>query len=116
MVVILKLPNYRIKELYKALRKIRDAPDTIERSQGICNQPGVPYMIPSDRHKLFSDWPLYNGRYAYPIPSPDSALSDPGDYYMFCDDHWDTETEYGRNRWSLLEHVIQVAATAVSGR
>ncbi len=51
---------------------------------------------------LSQDWPMFSGDPEYPVPHPDM---DPEPAYLEPD-LWDAETEYGRNRLSLLEFLI----------
>lgn len=51
---------------------------------------------------LSQDWPRFSEDPGYPVPHPDMG---PQAAYLEPD-HWDAETEYGRNRLSLLEFLI----------
>ena len=54
--------------------------------------------------EMFYIWPLYSGDPTFPVPHPEQ---DPDRAYLDTDGNiWDKNTEYGRNRWSLLEHCI----------
>lgn len=53
---------------------------------------------------LFQSWPLFSGDITFPVPSSAAA---PDDAYLYRKGSmWDRETEYGANRWLLLEHCI----------
>jgi hypothetical protein len=54
--------------------------------------------------EMFKSWPLYSGNETFPVPHPEQ---DPEHAYLSTSGSiWDRDTEYGRNRWSLLEHCI----------
>ena len=58
----------------------------------------------TDSCSLWRDWPHYRGEDRYPVPGGMDAY----DEALEADDMWDRETEYGRLRWDLLNHVIGV--------
>lgn len=76
---------------------------------GICDQltKSVPFgygKIMRILEELFPTWPLYSGNQTFPVPHPEQ---EPERAYLDTDGSiWDKNTEYGRNRWSLLEHCI----------
>lgn len=57
---------------------------------------------------LFESWPLYSGDPTFPVPKEGV---DPDLAYLYNEgSYWDKNTEYGRNRWALLEHcIVQLA-------
>jgi len=88
-----------------ALRKIRtDGP--ILKEKGLCAHimfylSGRDYLC----DRLMTRWPKYSGDEAYPVPHPTMP---PREAYFDADadDVWDKATEYGCNRWDLLDWLI----------
>jgi hypothetical protein len=78
-------------------------------SNGICDQLTktlpFPYgIILRVLEPCFYSWPLYSGDQTFPVPHPTKS---PENAYLDTKGNlWDKNTEYGRNRWSLLEHCI----------
>ena len=76
---------------------------------GICDQltktlPFAYRLIMETMREMFISWPLYSGDDTFPVPHPEQD----SDIAYLCAEGtiWDRDTEYGRNRWSLLEHCI----------
>ena len=100
------------QQILNALLKIRENP--VER-QGICTQlareAGMRVMdanyihIQHTLNQKFRSWIHFSGDSDLPVPSTDCKKS-PFEMYLFCTNYWDIETEYGRLRWHLLEHLI----------
>ena len=78
--------------------------------KGICSQHGSPVLyntlvLGKGLEEFFCTWPLYSGSEVFPVPHP---TLDPEHAYLHTHGNlWDKNTEYGRNRWSLLEHCIR---------
>lgn len=51
----------------------------------------------------FRRWPKFSGNIEYPVPHPEL---NPYTAYNEARNLWDRDTEYGRNRWDLLEFII----------
>jgi len=54
--------------------------------------------------ELFLTWPKFSGSITFPVPNGVQPAADA--YLSHAGDMWDRETEYGRNRWELLDHCI----------
>ena len=50
-------------------------------------------------------WPQYSGDIDFPVPGPAAAID------AYFDNLWDRDTEYGRLRWDLLDHIIKEMST-----
>lgn len=76
---------------------------------GICDQlqKVLPFgygKVMQTMEEMFLTWPLYSGEDTFPVPHPELA---PDVAYLEAEGNiWDKNTEYGRNRWSLLEHCV----------
>jgi len=53
----------------------------------------------------YSQWNKFTGDFLYPVPSDDPEESHQV-IYMFRNNKWDTNTQYGRDRIELLQHMI----------
>jgi hypothetical protein len=78
-------------------------------NKGICSQHGSPVLyntlvLGKGLEEFFCTWPLYSGSEVFPVPHP--TLNAERAYLDTNGNLWDRDTEYGRNRWSLLEHCI----------
>lgn len=73
-----------------------------------------------DLRKHFKTWKHYSGHIGFPIPSRPltkwerfrtkwfgSVIGSPAEAYKDRKGMWDKDTEYGRLRWDLLEHIIK---------
>ena len=58
----------------------------------------------------FSEWPKSSGDNHYPVPDGDM---NPEVAFDNTEDLWDPSTEYGRNRYELLDFLIQEAEKIV---
>lgn len=67
-----------------------------------CN--GMSYSLTA----IFSQWPLFSGRDAYPVPHP--TIDNPSKAFHDSHDLW--AGEYGATRIALLEHVLTHAQEA----
>ena len=57
---------------------------------------------------IWEKWPKYSGSLLYPVPAfegQDSKEAENSFYMNYL--LWDKDTEYGRNRWELLEWMIE---------
>lgn len=55
----------------------------------------------------FKTWPHYSGDISFPVPSPDVQIEAIDAYFDNLGVLWDRDTEYGRLRWDLLDHIIK---------
>ena len=55
---------------------------------------------------LLARWPGSSGSWGFPVPHP---VEEPFDAFIRCDEQemWSPEFEYARNRWALLEWLIE---------
>lgn len=51
----------------------------------------------------FKRWPKFSGDIEYPVPHPERR---PREAYDKSLRMWERDTEYGKNRWELLEFII----------
>ena len=94
------------KFLLGALKNVYKNPNCLA---GICYQVESQYdyteldLVVEALICLFVKWPKFSGQVTYPVRHP---ILSPFDAYQETHDMWDKETEYGRNRWELLEFCI----------
>lgn len=54
---------------------------------------------------LFVRWPDYSGDPTFPVKSYDADL-DAMKAYVYVENAWDKDTQYGQSRWALLDFLI----------
>lgn len=96
--------------LLTALKQLREnGPNN--RDAGICSQFDLYGLYSSEERQQFRDsfetWPHYSGDPSFPVPSPDRSIAAIDYYFDKGNDLWDRDTEYGRLRWDLLDHIIK---------
>ena len=89
--------------VYQQLKKL---PADHSSGLGICNW--MSYIDTSiDTSKLIvlmaQSWQKHSGYFNYPVPG---VVDSPIDAYNAAEDLWDRETEYGRNRWELVQYLL----------
>lgn len=102
------LSQHQLKEALEVLKALRElGPTTEARFYGICFSltEATDYLtarIIMDEYAPL--WNEYSGDIDYPVPSfsEKSSIS----AYNSTDDMWDTDTEYGRARYRLVDHLI----------
>lgn len=52
---------------------------------------------------LYKQWPMYSGSMDYPVPHPTRSAAQG---YIWEDNLWDESTTYGRNRWALVQYIV----------
>lgn len=91
-------------DLLTALKQLRENGPK-NRDVGICSQF---YLYSSEQRRQFRDsfktWPHYSGDISFPVPGTAAAIDA---YFYDGNDLWDRDTEYGRLRWDLLDHIIK---------
>ena len=95
-------------EVVEALLRIK-AGDYNER-WGICGN--LEYSLRSKgfhcwritSKQAFKDWPKFSGNESYPVPFKSSELA-AWAYISF--NIWSKRSQYGRDRWELVDHLIQ---------
>lgn len=96
-----------MNDLLTALKQLRENGPK-NHSGGICAQFDLYGLYSSQERRQFRDsfktWPHYSGTIGFPVPGPAAAIDA---YIDNQDDLWDRDTEYGRLRWDLLDHVIK---------
>ena len=94
-------------DLLTALKQLREN-GPHNRSAGICSQFDMFGLYSSEERQQFRDsfktWPHYSGYISFPVPGPAAAIDA---YFDNLGDLWDRDTEYGRLRWDLLDHIIE---------
>lgn len=96
-------------DLLTALKQLRDNGPK-NHNVGICGQFDL-YGLHSEEERrqfrnCFKTWQHYSGDDSFPIPSPDKSINAQDAYFDKRNDLWDRDTEYGRLRWDLLDHII----------
>jgi hypothetical protein len=83
----------------------------LNRAVGLCTNVanhtfgGNSYMACKQlMQELFAQWPLYSGCSRTPVPGSNGENA--SDAYAYTNDKWDRDTEYGRNRWELVDWMI----------
>ena len=96
-------------DLLTALKQLRENGPK-NRDVGICSQFDMFGFYSSEQRRQFRDsfetWPHYSGDHSFPVPSPDESICAMDAYFDKSNDLWDRDTEYGRLRWDLLDHII----------
>lgn len=95
-----------LSEVEGALLKTKQAPNT---GFGICHNViigvGFSFHTETEAVKLVSRlavlWPKFTGNYQFPVPG--------GSYIQAQQSRtlWDKSTQYGKNRWELLDFLIE---------
>lgn len=97
-------------DLLTALKQLRENGPK-NRYAGICSQFDLYGLYSSQERQRFRDsfktWPHYSGDPSFPVPSPDESVDAIDAYVYKSNDLWDRDTEYGRLRWDLLDHIIK---------
>lgn len=88
----------------KTIRKNGPKDPKIGICQNVADTMPFAFGVYAAMEELFQSWDMYSGNKTFPVPLGDV---DPGEAYMYLGkEYWDRETEYGRNRWALLDHCI----------
>lgn len=94
-------------DLLTALKQLREN-GPYNRDGGICSQFDLYGLYSSEERRQFRDsfktWPHYSGDINFPVPGTAAAIDA---YFDKGNDLWDRDTEYGRLRWDLLDHIIK---------
>ena len=58
--------------------------------------------------EIWEKWPKYSGMRLFPVPEFEGQQGkEAEDSFLYKTNLWDKNTEYGRNRWELLEWMIK---------
>lgn len=97
-------------DLLTTLKQLRENGPK-NRDGGICSQLDLFGWYSAEEHRQFrasfKTWPHYSGDIDFPVPSPDKSMDATDAYFDESNDLWDRDTEYGRLRWDLLDHIIK---------
>lgn len=97
-------------DLLTALKQLREN-GPYNRDAGICAQFDLYGLYSSEERQQFrasfKTWPHYSGGISFPVPSTDGFTEAIDAYFDETNDLWDRDTEYGRLRWDLLDHIIK---------
>lgn len=98
-----------MNDLLTALKQLREN-GPYDHSTGICYQFDSTDLYSAEELQQYTDsfktWPHYSGDEGFPVPSPDKSIEAIDAYFDNKGDLWDRDTEYGRLRWDLLDHII----------
>ena len=67
---------------------------------GICSNIGVMHLPV----EILEKWSKYTGNNCYPVPDPELS---PAKAFTKTMNLWDRSTKYGRNRWELVNFLIE---------
>ena len=101
-----------LHKLWVDLRALKESPPPPRTNYGICilldTDNDYPENWVSDKvnNILSRHWPLHSGDVVFPIPCPNYP-DDAYAAYIHSEGHWDVTTEYGRNRFSALDCLIE---------
>lgn len=99
-----------MNDLLTALKQLRENGPK-NRDAGICCQFDLHGLYSSEERlqfrASFKTWPHYSGDDSFPVPSPDKSMDAIDAYFDKNSDLWDRDTEHGRLRWDLLDHIIK---------
>lgn len=95
-----------VKEIVEGMKRLRKDGPTISY-QGICSNLDDrldPYELGVSLYtvvrQLAAGWPKHSGAFCYPVPDPDGGVSEAD---------WGRDTQQGRDRWELLDWIIERA-------
>lgn len=103
------------KEIQKALLEIKGG--NYRKDLGICTNVdwtlSVVWNLPGEvlacwnitNENAFRDWPKFSGDTDHPVPYGHSQSCAEEAFYSL--DKWSKDSKYGRDRWELLEHLIE---------
>lgn len=58
--------------------------------------------------KITNEWPMNDHTSGcFPVPAPKGSELSNSMAYMLTPDKWDQSTEYGNNRWALVDYAIE---------
>ena len=84
-----------------------------EKPEGFCPELGICENLPNERRKcglLMAAWPGGSGYEGYPVPHHDKG-PEGGYTHSSAQEMWNPQHEYARNRWALLEWLIEQTAS-----
>lgn len=94
-----------LTQLLKQLKELHAAGPK-DPTLGICQvgtEETKPYFI-----EIWENWPKYSGMRLFPVPAFEGQQSKEAENSFYKTNLlWDKNTEYGRNRWELLEWIIK---------
>lgn len=103
------LSQHQLKEALEVLKALRElGPTTEARFYGICFslKEATDYLTVRFIMDEYAPlWDEYSGDIEYPVPGFDEMGSITA--YNTTDDMWDKNTEYGRARYRLVDHLIE---------
>ena len=84
-------------------------PEKFDPLVGICHNLTLNQSDSDRLTDLMAQWPGHSGNKDYPVPHPTRR---PGDIYINSRprEMWDHQNEYARNRWALLDWLIEQTA------
>lgn len=116
-------PTLRQKvDMLRALCRLRDGKEPIDTGAGICwNARTVLKGIGSDANayeivaSISPQWPKFSGDENYPVQMNFAIAGclDNCDKFKEANGKWNKETDFGRDRWELLDFLIDVLTKEV---
>ena len=116
--------NFPHQNLHQLLVQLRDKAEAWlggEKPEGFCPELGICENLPSEPRKynllrdLMATWPAGTGSRFYPVPHHDKG-PEGGYTHSSAQEMWNPEHEYARNRWALLEWLIEQTAHTITPR
>lgn len=105
--------------LHQQLVQLRGQAETWlegKKPEGFCPELGICENLPNERRKgdllgdMMAAWPAGTGNRFYPVPHHDKG-PEGGYTHSGAQEMWNPELEYARNRWALLEWLIEQTAS-----
>jgi len=93
------------EELLEELKLLKEHGPS-DKSDGICAH--VLDKAETLLKQMFYYWSKYSGYPSYPVPSDDPNYGAYGAFVeLHYEDKWNRDTQYGRDRWELLDFLIE---------
>lgn len=94
--------NHVINRWIEEMQRIKNG--DFSTDVGICSNVRILHSI---LEFGFPSWPKFSGNIEYPVPHPQFTPVKGYDYALINDILWDKETQYGRDRWELVDFLIE---------
>lgn len=95
------------EKLLDGLKLLKES-GPLDKSYGICCNIQYKHQVEHLLEELFPYWSKYSGELLWPVPSDNPEYDNYEAYIkLYRKDKWDRETQYGRDRWELLDFLIE---------